>query len=115
MNRFLILGLFALLIVIISLVRLLAEREFFRLTTMKKIWGRKPGLAMHFLASVGLPLVLGIIFLTQGVNGFTPRGTQESYLHGRSLDLQAISEDYAQQRRVLLQKQLHAADPVLCP
>lgn len=60
-------GLFALYVVIVSLVRCLAIEEFPRLTAMKLLWGRRRGLAIHFLSNVALPSVLGIVFLTQGV------------------------------------------------
>jgi|GEM_PF-1163734 len=70
MNAHLFMGLFALFVVVVSLLRLMAEREFPRLTAMKKIWGRSRGLAMHFLSNVALPLVFGIIFLGRGVAGF---------------------------------------------
>lgn len=66
-NRHLAMGVFAFYIVGVSLWRVMAEQEFFRLTAMKKIWGRKRGLFFHFLSNVALPLVAGIIFFSQGV------------------------------------------------
>ncbi len=67
MNSYLAMGLFALYVVAVTLVRCLAEDEFFRLTAMKRRWGRSRGLLMHFLANVALPMVLGIVFLTRGI------------------------------------------------
>ncbi len=64
-----VMGLFALYVVIVSLLRIMAEKEFFRLTAMKRIWGRTVGLLMHFLANVALPLVCGVIFLSSGIAG----------------------------------------------
>lgn len=66
-NRHLAMGVFAFYVVGVSLWRVMAEQEFFRLTAMKKIWGRKQGLFFHFLSNVALPLVAGIILFSQGV------------------------------------------------
>lgn len=66
-NRYLAMGIFAFYIVGVSLWRIMAEQEFFRLTAMKKIWGRRRGLSFHFLSNVALPLVVGIVFFSQGV------------------------------------------------
>lgn len=60
-------ALFALYIVTVSLLRLMADKEFFRLTAMKKIWGRSQGLAIHFVSNVILPMLFAIYFLTRGV------------------------------------------------
>jgi hypothetical protein len=70
MNSYLVMGLFALYVVIVSLLRLMAEREFPRVTAMKRVWGRSRGLLLHFTTNVALPLVFGIIFLGRGVAGF---------------------------------------------
>lgn len=67
MNSSLTFGLFALYVVVVSLVRCLAGEEFHRLTAMKRLWGRRRGLLIHFLSNVALPTVLGIVFLTQGI------------------------------------------------
>lgn len=65
MKSYLVSGLFALYVVAVSLIRYLRDEEFFRLTAMKRLWGRSKGLAFHFLANVALPMVLGIVFLSQ--------------------------------------------------
>lgn len=70
MNPQLVMGLFALYVVIISLLRLMAEQEFPRVTAMKRLWGRSRGLLLHFTTNVALPLVFGIVFLGRGVAGF---------------------------------------------
>jgi len=69
MNLHLAMGIFALYVVAVSLLRLMAYREFPRLTAMKKAWGRNRGMVLHFLSSVALPLVLGIVFTSRGVAG----------------------------------------------
>ena len=60
---------FAAYVVVVSLLRLMSDHEFFRLTAMKKIWGRTQGLLIHFLANVVLPLLLAIHFLIRGITG----------------------------------------------
>lgn len=72
MEPFFAMGLFALYVVVVSLVRIMSDSEFHRLTAMKKIWGRTRGLFLHFTAYVGIPLVLGIMFLGKGIAGFDP-------------------------------------------
>ena len=67
MKSYLVLGLFSLHVVVVSLVRYLRDEEFFRLTAMKRLWGRPRGLVIHFLANFALPMVLGIVFITQAV------------------------------------------------
>lgn len=62
-------GLFAFTVALISLLRLGAEREFFRLRLMKRIFGRKNGLVLHFLVNVVLPLVMGVVFFCSGLSG----------------------------------------------
>lgn len=64
-------GVFAFMIAAVSLYRVMAVKEFYRLTMMKRVFGRKRGLAIHFIVTVALPLMLGIVFLTGGVAGKT--------------------------------------------
>ncbi len=68
------LGLFTFMIAVVSLYRIMAAREFYRLTMMKRAFGRKRGLSLYFVVSVAIPILLGIVFLTGGVTGrtFTP-------------------------------------------
>ena len=89
MNEHLTLGLFAFAVVVISLVRILGEQEFFRLKEMKRCWGRKVGLLLHFLTNVGLPLVVGIVFFCRGIVGFSPAGLDPS-AEEFSLDISAL-------------------------
>lgn len=71
MKPYLAMGLFALYVVAVSLLRILpADREFPRLAAMKRSWGRGRGLAFHFVTNVGVPMVLGIVFLSRGVASF---------------------------------------------
>jgi hypothetical protein len=72
-------GLFALYVVIVSLVRLMASREFPRLTAMKKAWGRGRGVLLHFISNVALPLVLGIVFMSRGIVGIGSVQTPGAY------------------------------------
>jgi hypothetical protein len=63
-------GVFAFFVVCVSLLRLLNDQEFHRLTTMKRFWGRKTGIVLHFITNVCLPLICGVVFLTQGIVAF---------------------------------------------
>lgn len=60
-------ALFGFYIVAVSLMRLMAENEYFRLTLMKKIWGRSQGLAIHFLSNVVMPMLFAIYFFCRGI------------------------------------------------
>jgi hypothetical protein len=71
LNRHMALGVFALYVMVVSLLRVMAEQEYFRLTALKKIWGRTIGLTIHFISNVALPLVFGIVFLSQGIASFS--------------------------------------------
>lgn len=79
MNPHLAMGIFALYVVIVSLVRLMASREFPRLTAMKKAWGRSRGVLLHFLTNVALPLVVGIVFMSRGIVGIGSERTTSDY------------------------------------
>lgn len=67
-------GLFSLYVFLVSAFRLMADEEFPRLAAMKRSWGRTQGLVMHFVSNVGLPMVLGIVFLSRGVVGLGQGG-----------------------------------------
>ncbi len=60
-------GLFAVYVVVVSLIRLMAETEYFRLTAMKKIWGRSRGLLLHFLTNVIIPMMFAIVYFCRGI------------------------------------------------
>ena len=60
-------ALFGLYIVVVSLLRLMADNEYFRLTLMKKVWGRSQGLAIHFLSNVVMPMLFAIYFFCRGI------------------------------------------------
>ena len=98
MNQSLVLALFAFVVVGISFVRLLREREFFRLTAMKRAWGRVRGLSIYFVANVALPLVAGIVFLAQGITAFSSvpeTGTSRELQLMQLTDLARISAQVA--------------------
>ena len=63
----LIKGIFAIYVVGVSLLRLLDENEYFRLTAMKKIWGRSRGLLLHFLTNVIVPMLFAIVYFCRGI------------------------------------------------
>lgn len=62
-------ALFALHVVTVSLIRLLADNEYFRLTAMKKVWGRSRGLLIHFISNVIMPMLFALYFLCRGITG----------------------------------------------
>ncbi len=63
----LIKGIFAIYVVGVSLLRLLDDNECFRLTAMKKIWGRSRGLMLHFLTNVIVPMLFALFFFCRGI------------------------------------------------
>ena len=60
-------ALFAVYVVGVSLLRLLDDNEYFRLTAMKKIWGRSQGLLLHFLTNVIVPMLFAIVYFCRGI------------------------------------------------
>lgn len=60
-------GWFAIYIVGVSLIRLLDDNEYFRLTAMKKVWGRSQGLMLHFLTNVILPILFALVYFCRGI------------------------------------------------
>ena len=67
MDTDLIKGVFAIYVVGVSLLRILDENEYFRLTAMKKIWGRSRGLMLHFISHVIVPMLFAIVFFCRGI------------------------------------------------
>lgn len=63
----LIKAIFAVYVVGVSLLRLMDDNEYFRLTAMKKIWGRSQGLLLHFLTNVIVPMLFAIIYFCRGI------------------------------------------------
>ena len=69
MKAYIAMGVFAFFVAIVSLLRIMSDKEFYRLTSMKKLWGRSRGLALHFVSNVVFPIVFGIVFLSGGISG----------------------------------------------
>ena len=67
MGADLIKAIFAIYVVGVSLIRLLDDNEYFRLTAMKKIWGRSRGLLLHFLTNIIVPILFAIFFFCRGI------------------------------------------------
>ena len=59
-------AIFATYVVGVSLIRLLDDNEYFRLTAMKKIWGRSRGLLLHFLTNVAIPILFALVYFCRG-------------------------------------------------
>ena len=90
MNSSLMMGLFAFYVVAISLWRLLASKEMPQLLFLKKVWGWRKGLALHFLTQVGVPMLFGIVFLSRGVAGFEPSAANEPFAFDPGLRQQLL-------------------------
>jgi len=69
MDADLVKSMFAVYVVTVSLLRLMSDREFFRLTAMKRVWGRTQGLLIHFVVNIILPLLLAIFYLCRSITG----------------------------------------------
>lgn len=67
MSADLVKAIFAVYVVGVSLIRLLDDNEYFRLTAMKKIWGRSRGLLLHFLTNVIVPILFALVFFCRGI------------------------------------------------
>ena len=65
-------ALFAVYIVGVSLIRLLDDNEYFRLSAMKQVWGRSRGLLLHFISNVILPMLFALVYLIRGILAMTP-------------------------------------------
>lgn len=65
-------GGFALYVMVVSLLRLMRDDEFPRLTAMKRIWGRVRGLILYFSSQVAVPFILAVIFIASGFSDLTP-------------------------------------------
>jgi hypothetical protein len=67
MNSYLALGFFALYVVVISLLRFLTGKGMQSLAGSRLVWDRRRAILPHFLVNVAAPLVVGIVFITQGI------------------------------------------------
>ncbi|MDH5718039.1 MAG: hypothetical protein OEZ22_10420 [Spirochaetia bacterium] len=45
--------------------------KFKKLEPMKKFWGEKLGIVIHFIGYTVTPLIVGIIFIHKGINGLS--------------------------------------------
>lgn len=43
--------------------------QFKKLEPMKKRWGEKAGLTIHFIAYTAIPILFGVVILIKGLNG----------------------------------------------
>ena len=68
-KSYIVMGVFAFAVALISLLRVMSYSEFHRLTAMKRAWGRRNGLALYFVSAVVLPLLCGVVFFSGGISG----------------------------------------------
>jgi len=86
MNSFTAMGVFALLVVMISLWRILNGMDGYSLAALKKTWGNRRALFFHFISHVAVPMVFAIVFLSRGVTENTMRPSNYEILYsGRTL------------------------------
>lgn len=69
MNSHMALGLFALYVVGVSLLRLLTGRGLPPVSGSSQLWEGRSRLLPHFLVNVATPLVVGVVFISRGVVG----------------------------------------------
>jgi hypothetical protein len=72
MEPYFAMGIFAIYVMVASLVQHLSERDSGTLPSLKRTWGRREGIALHFVAFVGVPLIFGVVFLGRGIAEFDP-------------------------------------------
>ena len=51
--------------------RVKAPHQFHKLDAMRKFWGERAGLAIHFVAYTVVPIVAGIAMVISGMNGLS--------------------------------------------
>ncbi len=78
MEPYFAMGLFALYVMAASLVQHLSARNG-ALPSLKRTWGHRQGVALHFLVFVGLPLAFGVVFLGRGIAAFDPASPAPLY------------------------------------
>ena len=67
MDANLVKALFAVYVVAVSLYRMLDDNEFYRLTAMKRVWGRTHGLVLHFATNVLIPMLFALVSFSRGI------------------------------------------------
>ncbi|HEU0264724.1 MAG TPA: hypothetical protein VFR01_03255 [Geobacterales bacterium] len=50
-----------------AVARVRTPEKFWKLEPMKKFWGERAGLAIHFLGYTVVPIVIGVLFILRGV------------------------------------------------
>lgn len=70
------LAFFAFFVTAITLMRLLRDVESPSLKGLKRLFGRKLGLAIHFVAHAALPMLVGIVFTCEAIVTFSPQAIQ---------------------------------------
>jgi hypothetical protein len=53
------------------IMRVKAPEKFGKLEAMKKFWGEKSGLVVHFVGYTLIPMIVGISFVIAGIKGVT--------------------------------------------
>ncbi len=67
MNSHVVMGVFAIYVMVVTLLRLLFDLELPRVRVLKRVWGHTRGAVIYFVAEVLLPMALGIMYLARGL------------------------------------------------
>lgn len=89
MNSYIILGLFALYVGIMSLLLVLSGHEDALLERLRALWGRTFGHAAYFACRVAIPLLVCVLCLGWGVRLYDPAASAAAVLPRLHLNLDA--------------------------
>lgn len=70
MNTFIIFGLFALAVATLSLAQVLLGLQDELLAKLRRLWGRKVGHSLFFIANVAVPFLICVVCLGWGIREF---------------------------------------------
>jgi hypothetical protein len=70
MNTYIIVGLFALAVATLSLAQVLIGYQDELLANLRRLWGRRVGHSLFFIANVAVPLLICVVCLGWGIRQF---------------------------------------------
>ncbi len=71
MDSDLIRATFAIYVVGVAMIRLLAEEEYQQVVIMKRLWGRSVGLLLIFVTDIAIPALFALVYLCRGIVALT--------------------------------------------
>lgn len=111
MNEFLMFGLFAWYVVLVSLYGILSGSSDSRLAQVRRSWGRIRGLSIYFCVHVVFPLLVGIVFVGWGAVNFKSAAAESSHQNVSGIILK-IDWQAIQKLKEAAEKN---AEPVVAP